>query len=108
MPVNSDPVPACRPRPRRYLKKPVIAALYAAWIVLLCWGGTKLFWWWRLGLLPTEAPDIDAIWNLQYPELYSSGVLKADLAPDDGTYDVLLLGGSVLEQTAPAIERSLA
>jgi hypothetical protein len=77
------------------------------WIGLLCWVGVRWFWWWRLGVGVTENPGVEAVWRLHYQELYSSGAVNARLAPDDGYYDVLLLGGSVLEQTVPALEQSL-
>jgi hypothetical protein len=77
------------------------------WIGLLCWVGVRSFWWWRLGVGVTENPGVEAVWRLHYQELYSSGAVNAHLASDDGYYDVLLLGGSVLEQTVPALEQSL-
>jgi hypothetical protein len=55
----------------------------------------------------SDSPGVEAVWRLHYQELYSSRAVTTHLAPDDGYYDVLLLGGSVLEQTAPALEQSL-
>ena len=53
-----------------------------------------------------ETAGPETVWKSFYPELYRSGAMTARLAPDDGHYDVLLLGGSVLEQTAPEFERA--
>jgi len=101
-PVPTADAPRRRRVPRAWL---ILGAVL--WTALLCWAGVKAFWWWRLGVGVTETPGVEAVWRLHYPELYSSGAVDAHLAPDDGTYDVLLLGGSVLEQTAPALERAL-
>jgi hypothetical protein len=95
------------PRRRRRVPLAWMVLGAAVWTALLCWVGLKAFWWWRLGVGVTETPGVEAVWRLHYPEIYSSGAVDAHLAPDDGTYDVLLLGGSVLEQTAPALERAL-
>jgi len=77
------------------------------WTGFLLWAGIRGFWWWRLGVGVTENPGVESVWRLHYQELYSSGAIDAHLAADDGYYDVMLLGGSVLEQTAPALEKSL-
>jgi hypothetical protein len=90
-------------RARRQFRHPVLAGgVYLLWVALLCWGGLKFFWWWQFGVAVTETPGVDTVWRFYYPELYLSGAMDAKLTPDDGSYDVLLLGGSVLEQTAPA------
>jgi hypothetical protein len=95
-------------RPRRRFRHPIlIGVVYVLWIGLLCWGGLKFFWWWQFGVGVTEKPGVETVWQCFYPELYRSGAMDAKLGPDDGFYDVLLLGGSVLEQTAPEFERSL-
>src|ERR1700734_783326 len=77
------------------------------WTAVLCYVGAKCFLWWRLDVGMTESPGVEAVWRLHSQELYSSGAVNARLGPDDGSYDVLLLGGSVLEQTAPALEQAL-
>src|SRR5580700_27405 len=94
-------------RGKRRVPVALLALVLGLWTVVLCWAGVRFFWWWRLGLRVTENPGVEAVWRLHYEELYSSGAVDARLAPDDGSYDVLLLGGSVLEQTVPALERSL-
>jgi hypothetical protein len=81
--------------------------LYVLWVAVLCWGGLKFFWWWQFGVQLTESPGTETVWEGFYPELYRSGAMKAELAPDAGHYSVLLLGASVLEQTAPRLEQEL-
>jgi hypothetical protein len=92
---------------RTRVPAPVLVLALGLWIVVLCWAGVRCFWWWRLGVGVTESPGVEAVWRLHYQELYTTGVVDAHLAPDDGYYDVLLLGGSVLEQAVPALEQSL-
>jgi len=104
-PIDGVAAPPANRRSRKHLALCVTAL--GVWIGLLCWVGVRSFWWWRLGVGVTETPGVEAVWRLHYQELYSSGAVNADLAPDDGYYDVLLLGGSVLEQTVPALEQSL-
>jgi hypothetical protein len=94
-------------RGKRRVPVALLALVLGLWTVVLCWAGVRFFWWWRLGLRVTENPGVEAVWRLHYEELYSSGAVDARLAPDDGSYDVLLQGGSVLEQIAPTLEQSL-
>jgi hypothetical protein len=91
----------------RFRRRVVIGFAYALWLGVLCWGGTKLFWWWQYGVAVTDRPGVDTVWQTFYPEIDASGVLEAKLSPSDGFYDVLLLGGSVLEQTAPVVDSAL-
>ncbi len=101
--VLADPPAQRRPRFGRGWR---LVAL-GVWTAFLCWVAVKGFLWWRLGVAVTESPAVEAVWRLHYHELYSSGAVTAPLGPDDGSYDVLLLGASVLEQTAPALEQAL-
>ncbi len=95
-----------RPRPR--FRHPILmGTLYVLWVAVLCWGGLKFFWWWKFGIQLTETPGTETVWEGFYPELYRSGAMKAELVPDPGHYSVLLLGASVLEQTAPRLEQQL-
>jgi hypothetical protein len=104
--TSSTQVPATDRRKRR-VPAVWLAIALGVWIVVLCWAGVRCFWWWRFGVGVTESPGVEAVWRLHYAELYSCGAVNAHVASDDGFYDVLLLGGSVLEQTAPALEQSL-
>jgi hypothetical protein len=105
-PVQDRVEPAVRPR-RPVWRSVLIAAAYVLWVGLLCWGGLRFFWWWRFDVGVTATPGVETVWQFFYPELYRSGAMHAKLGPDDGSYDVLLLGGSVLEQAAPAFQRAL-
>src|SRR6202451_4654016 len=97
------PRPPARGRRRRFL----LAAVYLAWLAVVGWGGLTFFWWWRFGVPVNSTPGVETVWESFYPELYRSGVMDAKLAPNDGHYDVLLLGGSVLEQAAAEVVRAL-
>ena len=81
-------VPATRPR--RRLRKILLAGL-----ILLIAGeiGTRLFWW-----LHKDAPPFssETIWHAFYPEIRASGLEAITVSNNDATYDVLLLGGSVV------------
>jgi hypothetical protein len=104
-PLEGVAAPLAKRRLR--IRRAMRVTALSLWIGLLCWVGVRSFWWWRLGVGVTENPGVEAVWRLHYRELYSSGAANAQLASDDGCYDVLLLGGSVLEQTVPALEQSL-
>lgn len=94
------------PKPRR--RKGVrFFAVYACYLALLGWGGLKAYWYIQYDVPVTRAPNLDDIWRLYYSELWTSGVIEAAPHRGDETFDVLLLGGSVLEQTAEEIERRL-
>jgi hypothetical protein len=63
-------------------------------LAALAWFGGRLFWKWRFGVpLTTNA----SVWDFFFPELRRSGVRDADIRPDDGILDVVLLGASTLE-----------
>jgi len=94
-------------RNKRRVPAALLALATGLWTVVLCWAAVRGFYWWRLGVGVTRKPGVEAVWRLHYEELYSTGAVNAHLAPDDGSYDVLLMGGSVLEQIAPTLEQSL-
>ncbi|HET6328104.1 MAG TPA: hypothetical protein VFG04_25700 [Planctomycetaceae bacterium] len=94
-------------RGKRRVPVALLALALGLWTVVLCWAGVRGFWWWRFGVGVTQKPDVEAVWRLHYEEMYSTGAVDAHLASDDGSYDVLLMGGSVLEQIAPTLEQSL-
>jgi hypothetical protein len=104
--MSSSPV-AVADRGKRRVPVALLALATGLWTVVLCWAAVRGFYWWRLGVGVTQKPGVEAVWRLHYEELYSTGAVNAHLAPDDGSYDVLLMGGSVLEQIAPTLEQSL-
>ncbi len=56
-----------------------------------------------LNLVRVEAD----VWDFYYPELVASGARSAPTDHDDGTLDILTLGGSVLYQAEAALEARL-
>ena len=49
----------------------------------------------------------EAIWRLYYPEIEASRVLDPHNGADSRTFEVLLLGGSVLEEVSVTFENEL-
>lgn len=83
--------------------------IYTVYLSVLVVLGIELFWWLRFGTtsVPAAEKNTEAVWQLFYKQLWTSGAIDAPTAPDD-TIDILLLGGSVLEQTAPLWEQAVA
>jgi hypothetical protein len=79
-------------------------AVYALFCAGLLWGAGRLYSTLRTGVPVTASPTA---WDLQYPELRSSGVLAASPRHDDDRFDVLLLGGSVFEPAWGSVEKYL-
>lgn len=77
-------------------------ALYPCYLLALGWLGVHGFW--MLQEQKTGRSKTD-VWGYYYSKLPAAR--DADLQPEDGTFDVLLLGGSVLEQVAPVLEQKL-
>lgn len=69
--------------------------VYALYLLLLFEAGSRGYWTIRYQL-PFFAGEMD--WYARFfPGLNTSGVRVADLGPDDDNLDVLMLGGSVLD-----------
>lgn len=64
----------------------------------------RLFWRISSGVPLTRRPDVSEVWNHFYPEIRESGV---ETASRPGSIEVLLLGGSVLQQAEGAIQAAL-
>lgn len=80
--------------------------LYAAYLLGLAWLGFKIFLRVQYGVsvvAPTAAVSLE---DFYYPELKKTGAIDV-AATDDERLDVLLLGGSVLEQVGPELQRVL-
>lgn len=93
--------------PRSWPRRVRFAVLYSAYLVVLCWIGLKVFAWMQYDVPVTRSANADDVWRLYYAELWKSGVLDSNGSHDDGRFDVLLLGASVLEQVAPKLETAL-
>ncbi len=97
-----------RPGTRRSSRQKLLfACVYAFYVFGLVWLGSKLYWKLRYDVPVTAAPDVQTVWTHYFPELMQSGVLEADLAPNDDSFDVLMLGASVLEQVSTQVEDQL-
>lgn len=83
---------------RRWL----FVSLYACYLLALGWLGVYGFWIWQEQ--KTGRPKTD-VWGYYYRKLPEAR--DADIQPQDESFDVLLLGGSVLEQVAPVLEQRL-
>ncbi len=86
-------------RRRRWL----FIGLYPIYIAAVVWLGAQFFW--VLQEKQTGQAKSD-VWGYYYRKL--PPVRDAELRKNDETLDVLLLGGSVLEQVAPVFEQVLA
>jgi hypothetical protein len=88
---------------------PARRALFLGLYLLFCLGllalAQSLYWRIRAGVPLGQKPDV---WDHFYPELRSGGLREARLEPGDGSFDLLLLGGSVLERYWGSIEQRLA
>ena len=95
MGIYSPPVPwetPPAPAPRR---RALRAGGYVVYLLVLFEIGARLYWAFGHGVpLTAESKD----WYAQYfPGLRDSQITEATLGDDDGHFDVLLLGGSVLD-----------
>lgn len=99
--------PSAPRRPGRWWRRRlVLYPLYIAYLLGLVWLGFKIFLRIQYGVsvvAPTAAVSLE---DFYYPELRKTGALDV-AATDDERLDVLLLGGSVLEQVGPELQRVL-
>jgi lysophospholipase L1-like esterase len=95
-------------RVRRSWKRRVsFGLIYTAYVMVLAWAGIKAYWYIAFDVPITRNAEPDDVWRLYYPELWDSQAMNTGLSKEDGYIDVLLLGASVLEQTAPELEQQL-
>jgi hypothetical protein len=82
--------------------------LFLSLYLLFCWGvavlGIKLYWRIHAGVPFAETPRN---WDHFYWEIRSTGVREAHPKHDDDSFDVLLLGGSVLDPEWGQVEKCL-
>ena len=84
------------------------SVLYVVYLAVLAWLGVKLLWWILFDVPISQTPNADTVWENYYPELWKSGAIESHPMTDDATLDVLLLGGSVLQQVAQKFESELS
>jgi hypothetical protein len=92
--MNDDsrtPSPSSAEAPRRRILRKIGYLLYLLAFLEL---GARAYWTLERGV-PLRAHTYDW-YALYFPGLVNSGIADAELGPDDGHFDVLLLGGSVL------------
>jgi lysophospholipase L1-like esterase len=90
--------------PHSPARRAVFLGVYAMFLVGLVWLGFKVFWSVRAGVPLNEQP---VVWDIYYPQLRRSGVMQADLRRDDGSFDVLMLGASVIDPSFGSMEAQL-
>jgi hypothetical protein len=99
------PARLCRVAARNH-RRLLFFIAYPVYLVVLFGLGIELFLWVRYGGTDVGGKLQDH-WRYHYPELTETGVLDVETGPDDGHFDVLLLGGSVLEWTCDEFETEL-
>lgn len=102
-------IPAQMPRqlvhlPRSTGRRFLFVGCYLVFLVAVTWAGYRLYWNWKLGVPLTGSIEV---WDHYYLELRRSGALTADVRPDDEFLDVVMLGGSTLENSWGDIEALL-
>jgi len=63
--------------------------LLLLWLELVC----RVFWWYER---KASVFSTNILWQSYYPQMLSTGVLDTSIRNDDETFDVLILGGSVI------------
>jgi len=81
--------------------------MYILWLGLLTAGGLELFWQVRFDSTISGPTSLKSIWRSHYLDLYHEGALEAAPSLQDDRFDLLLLGGSVAEQTEKALQTAL-
>ncbi|HLQ46400.1 MAG TPA: SGNH/GDSL hydrolase family protein [Planctomycetaceae bacterium] len=95
--------PPARGMRRRWL----FWSIYPLYLALLGWVGLWIYGFLRAGGTAPKTATLEGIWSTFYPELLGSEVRQVSATPDDRHVDVLLLGGSVLEQVGPDLQSTL-
>ena len=94
-------------RPVSLRRRALFTAIYVVYAIGIVWIGLYVIAMVRFNASMTGKVDRDAVWNVFYPKVEDSGVLDQQISSRDSQFDVLLLGGSVLEQVAPFLESEL-
>ena len=86
----------------------LFASIYLFWLGLLGIGGISLFWWIQYDELPQAEPSPELVWRHYYGEVFEEEIAAANPSLSDDRLDILLLGGSVMEQTGRYFEDYIA
>ena len=95
----ADQPPAKKRRSRR--RRIFLAVMLVFYIVVLVEIASRTYW-----VIKDDVPFYGGrrdFYGAFYEELNESGVWEADLGPDDGHFDILLLGGSALDRVHGAL-----
>lgn len=92
-------LPHCRRRRALFL------SVYALFCSSLLAGALATYWTMQTG---TPLPSRVDVWDIFYPEIRTTGALTESPGHDDDRFDILLLGGSVLEPTWGEVEPLLS
>lgn len=90
--------------PRNSKRRALFISVYLLFCGGLLYGASALYWNWRAGVPLTGRATV---WDFFYPEIRRSGLLETATSHDDRFFDVVLLGGSVLEPYWGDVERCL-
>ena len=103
---SNDPQrPARTPARRDRSKRRLFWGIYVAFLGVLAFVAFRVGLWLMYSIPATELSNRIDPYRLHYSELYQRGILES--RPDGETVRVLLLGGSVAEQTAMRLEQDL-
>ena len=96
-----------RGRPRA-VPQSATAAIYLVWLCLVGYGGIRLYYYLEFDVPFAQPVNAEEwVWRGQYPEAWHSGAVESEISVHDPFFDVLLLGGSVLEKAAANLESEL-
>lgn len=83
------------------------ALLYGLYLAVLSLVGLSLYSFLAFDVPVTRTVTSDDVWRVYYPELWTSKALPVEEPMTDATLDVLLLGGSVLQQMTEPLAAAL-
>jgi hypothetical protein len=97
-----------KPQARSARRRLLFLAMYCVYLVGLGWLAVRGYYWIRYDVgVVSHQLTTDELWRIHFPKLHTSGVESKPLGRDDGHFDVLLLGASVMEQVADRLESQL-
>ncbi len=99
---QSDKSTASKDETRPSTRRRWFVLLYPVYLLIVLWLGVQFFW--TVREQTTGQSQLD-VWGYYYSKL--PAVREADVRSNDETVDILLLGGSVLEQVAPFLETAV-
>ncbi|HIM31240.1 MAG TPA: hypothetical protein EYG57_17045, partial [Planctomycetes bacterium] len=92
-------------RPSSKKRRVLYVGIYLLFIGGLVWFAGKAYVWYRFGVPVIGKKEVSSVWEGCYPNLKTTGLADVVISKNDGNFDVLLLGASVLDQVAARLER---